>query len=97
MRHHICTMLGFLVSSDFIVPYSKRFDIASVSQSFAQHNRTMGVSIRPATMDDIISMQNTNLWCLPENYNMKYYYYHILSWPQLLHVAEVAGIDFMLM
>lgn len=46
------------------------------------------VSIRPANVDDLLSMQNTNLWCLPENYNMKYYYYHILSWPQLLHVAE---------
>lgn len=33
-------------------------------------------------------MQNANLWCLPENYQMKYYYYHITSWPQLLHVAE---------
>lgn len=29
-----------------------------------------------------------NLSCLPENYQMKYYFYHILSWPQLLHVAE---------
>lgn len=25
---------------------------------------------------------------LPENYQLKYYMYHILSWPQLLHVAE---------
>jgi N-alpha-acetyltransferase 10/11 len=33
-------------------------------------------------------MQTTNLWCLPENYQMKYYMYHYLSWPQLLHVAE---------
>merc|ERR1740124_1689402 len=33
-------------------------------------------------------MQNTNLWCLPENYQMKYYFYHLLSWPQLLWVAE---------
>jgi hypothetical protein len=24
---------------------------------------------------------------LPENYQLKYYFYHILSWPQLLHVA----------
>lgn len=46
------------------------------------------VSIRPATIDDLLHMQNTNLWCLPENYNLKYYYYHILSWPQLLQVAE---------
>ncbi|CAM9849047.1 unnamed protein product [Chrysoparadoxa australica] len=48
----------------------------------------MAVSIRSATMDDLIQMQNTNLWCLPENYQMKYYLYHILSWPQLLQVAE---------
>eukprot|EP00850_Spirogloea_muscicola_P019975 SM000203S06151 [mRNA] locus=s203:158953:160646:- [translate_table: standard] len=33
-------------------------------------------------------MQSTNLMCLPENYQMKYYLYHILSWPQLLYVAE---------
>ena len=33
-------------------------------------------------------MQMTNLWCLPENYQMKYYLYHVLSWPQLLWVAE---------
>ena len=36
-------------------------------------------------------MQNCNLMCLPENYNMRYYYYHILSWPHLLMVAEDAG------
>eukprot|EP00958_Prasinococcus_capsulatus_P024086 scaffold3720_cov401-Prasinococcus_capsulatus_cf.AAC.9 len=29
------------------------------------------VCIRPATMDDLIAMQTTNLWCLPENYQMK--------------------------
>lgn len=33
-------------------------------------------------------MQRCNLLCLPENYQMKYYFYHILSWPQLLWVAE---------
>lgn len=33
-------------------------------------------------------MQTCNLMCLPENYQMKYYFYHILSWPQLLYVAE---------
>ena len=41
-----------------------------------------------ATCTDLIQMQATNLWCLPENYQMKYYFYHILSWPQLLWVAE---------
>eukprot|EP01101_Sappina_pedata_P006258 TRINITY_DN3073_c0_g1_i1.p1 TRINITY_DN3073_c0_g1~~TRINITY_DN3073_c0_g1_i1.p1 ORF type:complete len:166 (-),score=74.56 TRINITY_DN3073_c0_g1_i1:120-548(-) len=33
-------------------------------------------------------MQNTNLNCLPENYQMKYYMYHLLTWPQLSFVAE---------
>ncbi len=46
------------------------------------------VSIRRATVNDIINMQDANLHCLPENYQMKYYLYHILTWPQLLYVAE---------
>lgn len=33
-------------------------------------------------------MQRCNLLCLPENYQLKYYFYHVLSWPQLLYVAE---------
>lgn len=41
-----------------------------------------------ANVNDLMSMQMTNLWCLPENYQMKYYFYHFLSWPQLLWVAE---------
>ena len=46
------------------------------------------VSIRNSTVDDLFQMQHCNLSCLPENYQMKYYFYHILSWPQLLYVAE---------
>jgi len=46
------------------------------------------VCIRPATVDDLLAMQACNLRCLPENYQMKYYLYHMLSWPQLLYVAE---------
>eukprot|EP01098_Paradermamoeba_levis_P007735 TRINITY_DN3215_c0_g1_i2.p1 TRINITY_DN3215_c0_g1~~TRINITY_DN3215_c0_g1_i2.p1 ORF type:complete len:169 (+),score=50.46 TRINITY_DN3215_c0_g1_i2:85-591(+) len=46
------------------------------------------VSIRRATVDDLPAMQNANLTCLPENYQMKYYFYHLLSWPQLSYVAE---------
>lgn len=48
----------------------------------------MALSIRQATVDDLLQMQTANLWCLPENYQMKYYLYHVLSWPQLLFVAE---------
>lgn len=46
------------------------------------------VCIRAATIHDLLAMQACNLLCLPENYQLKYYFYHVLSWPQLLHVAE---------
>ncbi|KAI9348427.1 putative N-terminal acetyltransferase complex subunit ARD1 [Zopfochytrium polystomum] len=46
------------------------------------------INVRQATMQDLPSMQNCNLTNLPENYVMKYYFYHIASWPQLSYVAE---------
>jgi peptide alpha-N-acetyltransferase len=46
------------------------------------------VSIRRANVEDLADMQNCNLWCLPENYTAKYYFYHFLSYGSLLHVAE---------
>ena len=46
------------------------------------------VSVRVANTDDMLAIQNANLHCLPENYQMKYYMYHLLSWPQLTYVAE---------
>mmetsp|Transcript_18078 Transcript_18078/g.21962 ORF Transcript_18078/g.21962 Transcript_18078/m.21962 type:complete len:189 (+) Transcript_18078:115-681(+) len=49
------------------------------------------VSIRRARVTDLLAMQHANLCCLPENYQMKYYFYHILTWPQLLYVAEDYG------
>merc|ERR1719161_2862459 len=45
------------------------------------------VCVRQATMGDLMAIQAANLLCLPENYQLKYYLYHILSWPQLLYVA----------
>ena len=33
--------------------------------------------------DDLLNVQHCNLLCLPENYQMKYYFYHGLSWPQV--------------
>jgi len=46
------------------------------------------ITIRRATVEDLLSMQAVNLECLPENYKFKYYLYHNLSWPQLSYVAE---------
>lgn len=47
----------------------------------------MVVTIRRATVNDLQSMQNANLHNLPENYSMKYYLYHLLSWPEASFVA----------
>ncbi len=46
------------------------------------------VSIRPGTVEDLMYMQHCNLHNLPENYKLKYFLYHGLSWPHLLYVAE---------
>ncbi|KAI9003071.1 acyl-CoA N-acyltransferase, partial [Gaertneriomyces semiglobifer] len=46
------------------------------------------IDIRPATVQDLLSMQSCNLHNLPENYQMKYYIYHATSWPGLSWVAE---------
>ena len=46
------------------------------------------VSIRPATVDDLLGIQDCNISCLPENYTFKYYYYHYVNWPDLIFVAE---------
>ncbi|PVF99990.1 putative N-terminal acetyltransferase complex subunit ARD1 [Serendipita vermifera] len=46
------------------------------------------MDIRPAQAEDLIGMQACNLQNLPENYGMRYYLYHILSWPQLSYVAR---------
>ena len=46
------------------------------------------MNIRQATCEDLLKTQACNLLCLPENYQLKYYMYHALSWPQLSFVAE---------
>lgn len=51
----------------------------------------MAITIRRATIDDLLCMQNANLNNLPENYLFKYYMYHILSWPEASFVATTTG------
>jgi peptide alpha-N-acetyltransferase len=53
----------------------------------------MAINIRPGQVEDLLQIQACNLLCLPENYQMKYYFYHMLSWPQLLYVAEAPTGD----
>ncbi|RYO95216.1 hypothetical protein DL766_006177 [Monosporascus sp. MC13-8B] len=45
------------------------------------------MDIRRLGPSDIPLIQHANLENLPENYFMKYYLYHALSWPQLSYVA----------
>lgn len=45
------------------------------------------MDIRLMLSSDIPHVQHANITNLPENYFMKYYLYHTLSWPQLSYVA----------
>lgn len=47
-----------------------------------------GVWIRRASVMDVTDMQHINLVCLPENYQARYFWYHIMRWPELALVAE---------
>jgi len=39
-------------------------------------------------VDDLMGMQACNLQNLPENYMMKFWMYHAMTWPQISFVAE---------
>jgi ribosomal protein S18 acetylase RimI-like enzyme len=45
------------------------------------------ISIRQMLIEDILEVQNCNIQCLPENYQVKYYVYHLISWPACSFVA----------
>src|SRR5215471_2921778 len=47
------------------------------------------LSSHPSYMYLLPSIQTCNITNLPENYFLKYYLYHALSWPQLSFVAIV--------
>lgn len=65
--------------------------ISHLSSTVRNHPK-MGITIRQATINDIQAMQNANLHNLPENYQLKYYMYHILSWPQASFVATTYDV-----
>ncbi len=52
---------------------------------------SLQMDIRVLTSADIPHVQATNITNLPENYFLKYYLYHALSWPQLSYVAVDAS------
>lgn len=42
--------------------------------------------VRQANMYDLLEISECNMMGMVENYQQKYYYYHLLSWPQLTRV-----------
>ncbi|CAD5225919.1 unnamed protein product [Bursaphelenchus okinawaensis] len=79
---------------------ARKNEFLSDNRSFASKHPCLGstffiveslvelkMNIRRATVDDLVKTQHCNLLCLPENYQLKYYLYHALSWP-LSYVAE---------
>ena len=49
------------------------------------------LSSYPSHIRLLPSVQSCNITNLPENYFLKYYLYHALTWPQLSFVAIVRG------
>ncbi|XP_029657543.1 LOW QUALITY PROTEIN: N-alpha-acetyltransferase daf-31-like [Octopus sinensis] len=62
--------------------------IRTLSFDFEIHENFLSMKSLPGNVEDLIKMQHCNLLCLPENYQLKYYSYHLLSWPQISYVAE---------
>ncbi|KAJ7466456.1 acyl-CoA N-acyltransferase [Mycena latifolia] len=48
------------------------------------------MNIRLAKAGDLLAMQAANLQNLPENYSLKLWIYHLITWPQISFVAEDA-------
>ncbi|KAJ7617148.1 acyl-CoA N-acyltransferase [Roridomyces roridus] len=48
------------------------------------------MNIRLAKEHDLLAMQAANLQNLPENYSLRLWIYHIITWPQISFVAEDA-------
>lgn len=72
----------FSVSS---VPVFKMYGNKVLSSCYNSNNVIVNFLFKP---EDLMNMQHCNLLCLPENYQMKYYFYHGLSWPQV-HVSDL--------
>lgn len=53
-------------------------------------NSWLMVSIRKFDVSDLQKIQACNLMSLPENYQIKYYFYHYIAWPGISWVAETS-------
>uniref|UniRef100_A0A8H7Y0Z5 N-acetyltransferase domain-containing protein n=1 Tax=Psilocybe cubensis TaxID=181762 RepID=A0A8H7Y0Z5_PSICU len=62
--------------------------IFSTNYYFKSLTSTTTMNIRVMRVEDMMGMQACNLQNLPENYTMKYYMYHAMTWPSISYVAE---------
>lgn len=46
------------------------------------------IIFRLMNIEDLLNVQKCNFECLPENYQLKYYIYHLVSWPYCSFIAE---------
>ncbi|KAF8969447.1 platelet-activating factor acetylhydrolase, isoform II-domain-containing protein [Flammula alnicola] len=62
--------------------------VIGVKKDGKPKRKLVKMNIRPMRVEDLIGTQGCNLQNLPENYTMKYYMYHAMTWPSISYVAE---------
>ncbi|KAG6819464.1 N-alpha-acetyltransferase 10 [Arthromyces matolae] len=62
--------------------------ILLLGQSESGKSSVLKMLLRGSQVDDLLGMQAANLQNLPENYVMKFWMYHAMTWPQISYVAE---------
>lgn len=84
----MCYLLVYYVTIYLLLEYHY-FSVSSVIYVSAScYNSNNVIEYFLFKPEDLMNMQHCNLLCLPENYQMKYYFYHGLSWPQV-HVSDL--------
>jgi peptide alpha-N-acetyltransferase len=76
------------IPNSFVPEESQPSPKSCMMNPSAEPLRPGEVRIRQAGILDVADMQRINLVCLPENYQAQYFWYHLLQWPLLIHVAE---------
>ncbi|KAG6821565.1 hypothetical protein H0H93_000074 [Arthromyces matolae] len=62
--------------------------VGNEKNAYGEPKRKLVGKVGDVIVDDLMGMQACNLQNLPENYTMKYYLYHAMTWPSLSYVAE---------
>ena len=74
-------------NSTTLSPSHQTSPLTPSSRQTAKMVDIVPLSSYPSYIDLLPSIQTCNITNLPENYFLKYYLYHALTWPQLSFVA----------